>query len=74
MTNAQLYLALGVPIIVNAVINMILFMSLNHRIDDLRNTLGQRINDLREDLNKRFELFEQVVDARLKHLEERKAS
>ena len=51
---------------------------LNSRIDDLRADMGRRFEDLIHLLDARFQAqdeklyrVEQVIDARLKHLEER---
>jgi hypothetical protein len=77
MTNLQLYFAIGVPIISNFLMLTIGFMLINSRISDM----GQRITDLRDEMNRRFDAFEavwrselrrveEVLDARLKHLEE----
>jgi len=42
MTGAQLYLAIGVPVVSNAVMLMIAITSMNHRINDLRATMDAR--------------------------------
>lgn len=67
MTNQQLYLAVGVPVIIYLLgftLNVFVIVwqahSLEKRIDSLRNEMMQAL--LR---------VEQVLDARLKHLEER---
>jgi len=69
MTNAQLYLAIGVPILVNIAFNgaliLLLQISINKRIDDLREAL---ITLWRAELHR----VEEVFDARLKTLEERR--
>jgi hypothetical protein len=41
-TDAQLYLAIGVPVVSNAVMLMIAITSMNHRINDLRATMDAR--------------------------------
>ena len=68
MTNTQLYLAVGVPIIVNIVFNTVLigfmWVYINKRFDLMENHLTQM---WRTELKR----FEEVFDARLKHLEER---
>jgi hypothetical protein len=69
VTNTQLYLAIGVPILVNIAFNgaliLLLQMSINKRIDDLRDSL---IALWRSELHR----VEEVIDARLKALEERR--
>jgi hypothetical protein len=42
----------------------------NSRLSDLRSHMGQRIDDLRDLLRAEFLRVEQVMDARVKHLEE----
>ena len=67
MTNIQLYLAIGIPVIVNATMFALMmayigarFGAVNHRFD------GMRVLWLSE-----LHRVEEVMDARLKHLEER---
>jgi hypothetical protein len=57
MTNAQLYLAIGVPIVVNAVVNAAMLILAVSFLRDLWRAELRRV--------------EEVLDARLKHLEER---
>jgi hypothetical protein len=63
MTNAQLYLAIGVPVVVNAAMLILGFTlqtaHLNKRLDDLRDLWRAELRRV-----------EEVIDARLKHLEE----
>lgn len=63
MTNEQLYLAIGVPIILNAVFNGTMFIRLSA-------TLTKRLDDLKEMWRVELRRVEEVLDARLKHLEE----
>jgi hypothetical protein len=60
MTNLQLYLAIGVPSLVN--IGMITFLYL---------ALAKRMDDFKDIWRAELLRVEQVLDARLKHLEER---
>jgi len=64
MTNAQLYLAIGVPILVNIAFNgalvLLLQLSINRRLDDLRDLWRAELHRV-----------EEVLDARLKAIEER---
>ena len=67
MTNAQLWLAIGVPIVFNTTVtvSMMLFVytALNNKID----ALERHVTELwRSELHR----VEEVLDARLKHLEE----
>ncbi|MGA2738642.1 MAG: hypothetical protein ABSG65_14490 [Bryobacteraceae bacterium] len=59
MTDTQLYLAIGVPIVMNAAMLTLAVTMLSKRFDDMR--------DLWRAVLRRVE---QVLDARLKHLEE----
>lgn len=64
MTNAQLYLAISVPLVANAAMLTLGFtlmtMHMNKRFDDLRDLWRAELRRV-----------EEVIDARLKHLEER---
>ncbi len=64
MTNEQLYLAMGVPVILNVVFNGFLATLLNSRI-------GQLETSLKDTWRAELRRVEEVLDARLKHLEER---
>jgi hypothetical protein len=63
MTNVQLYLAIGLPVVVNTLALGFVFIALNQRLTDLRESL---IALWRAELHR----VEEVIDARLKHLEE----
>ena len=82
MTNQQLYLAIGAPILANAVLMGLLLAYINARFDGL-NGRFEGINQRFEAINQRFDdmralwlaelhRVEEVIDARLKHLEETK--
>ena len=60
MTDTQLYLAIGVPIVANFAMLALFYTALN-----------QRLNDLRDLWRAELHRVEEVLDARLKHLEER---
>lgn len=66
MTNQQLYLAIGVPIVVNILFNGILigivYNALDHRITN-------EIASLKELWRSELRRVEEVLDARLKHIE-----
>ncbi len=47
MTNEHLYLAIGVPIVVNG----LMFLALNWRISDMH----RRLDDIKESFDKRFD-------------------
>ncbi len=65
VTNEQLYLAIGLPVILNIVFNGFMFTSLNSRISQLETSLK---DTWRAELRR----VEEVLDARLKHMEERR--
>lgn len=65
MSNVQLYLAIGLPILVNTLALGFVFVALNQRLSDMRQNL---IDLWRAELQR----VEEVLDARLKHLEDRR--
>lgn len=81
MTNEQLYIVIGVPMLFNAVLIGLLvayinakfegvdtrFESINRRFEGL----NQRFDDMRDLWRAELRRVEEVIDARLKHLEER---
>ena len=82
MTYTQLYLASGVPILFNFGIMLTFFILLNSninaRFDGVRgefnerfNGINQRFDDMRDLWRAELHRAEEVMDARLKHLEER---
>lgn len=78
MSNTQLYLAIGVPLIFNAVYIALLVASTNSRIDAAQRftqagfqSINQRFDDMRDLWRAELRRVEEVLDARLKHLEER---
>jgi hypothetical protein len=64
MTNSQLYLAIGVPILFNAALLGFVWAALDRRIT-------QEVASLKELWRAELRRVEEVLDARLKHLEER---
>jgi hypothetical protein len=75
MTDTQLYLSIGVPILVNAAALGIVATLLMHHITamaaSLRAEMNTRFNALQETWRAELRRVEEVLDARLKHLEER---
>ena len=80
MTNAQLYLALGAPVLLNAIMFGLLMAYINAKFEGV-NQRFEGINERFEGINRRFDdmrdlwrtelrRVEDVIDARLKHLEE----
>ena len=60
MTNLQLYLAVGVPILVNTAALVAVYVLLNTRFTDMRDLWRAELRRV-----------EDVLDARLKHIEAR---
>jgi hypothetical protein len=82
MTDTQLYLAIGLPILFNFGIVLTFFVLLNGNINarfdgargefnDRFNALNQRFDDMRDLWRAELRRVEEVLDARFKHLEER---
>jgi hypothetical protein len=67
LPDTQLYLAVGVPVVMNVAMLTLAVMLLGQRISDM----GQRINDLAKLFAERLRRVEEVLDARLKHVEEK---
>jgi hypothetical protein len=81
MTNAQLYLAIGVPILANAALIGLLLAYMNAKFEGVSERF-EGINQRFEGMDRRFDdmralwlaelhRVEEVLDARLRHLEER---
>ena len=84
MTNMQLYLAIGIPILSNAaLIGLLLayinakfdgvnakFDSINAKFDAKFDGVNQRFDDMRDLWRAELHRVEEVLDARLKHIEE----
>jgi len=81
MTNSQLYLAIGVPILANAALIGLLLAYINAKFDGVNQCfegvdqrfegINQRFDDMRALWLAELHRVEEVLDARLKHLEER---
>jgi hypothetical protein len=78
MTNEQLYLAIGIPMLFNAGLIGILLAYINQRFTEtdrrmtsLEQRLDKRFDDLRDLWRAELHRVEEVLDARLKHLEAR---
>lgn len=74
MTNQQLYLAIGIPLIFNAgLVGLLLaLMSAKFKaMEDRFDGIDQRFDDMKDLWRAELHRVEEVLDARLKHLEER---
>ena len=65
MTNVQLYLSIGVPLVFNSVLIGMLLMYMDRRFD----AVNQRFDDMRGLWLAELHRVEQVLDSRLTHLE-----
>ena len=70
MTDAQLYLAIGVPVVSNAIMLLIFTTLINSRISAFEGAINKRFDDMRELWRTELHRVEEVLDARLKHIEE----
>jgi hypothetical protein len=69
MTDTQLYLAIGVPMIFNTVLLTVFTTMINKRMDDRFHSLNQRFDDMRDLWRAELHRVEEVLDARLQHIE-----
>ena len=70
MTDIQLYLAIGVPVVSNAIMLMIFSIMVGSRLSAFEAAINKRFDDMREIWRTELRRVEDVLDARLKHLEE----
>ncbi len=74
MTNEQLYLAIGFPMLFNATLTGLVVALFNAKfigIDKRFDAVDKRFDDMRDLWRAELRRVEEVLDARLKHLEER---
>ncbi|MGP0076415.1 MAG: hypothetical protein ACLPWF_31255 [Bryobacteraceae bacterium] len=81
MTNEQLYIAVGIPMLFNATLIGFVIAYINARfgkndarfdaIDKRFDAIDRRFDDMRDLWRAELRRVEEVLDARLKHLEER---
>jgi hypothetical protein len=78
VTNEQLYLTIGVPILFNAILITVLFLHMNSRFDGMEKRFGERFDsinsrfdDMRDLWRAELRRVEEILDGRLKHLEEK---
>lgn len=71
MSNAQLYLAIGVPLLVNSIALAAVYVLLNAQMNARFDAVNQRFDDMRDLWRAELRRVEEVLDARLRALEER---
>jgi len=74
MTDTRLYLAIGAPMLFNAVLIGLLVALMNSRfgaVDKRFDAIDKRFDDMKDLWRAELHRVEEVLDARLKHLEER---
>jgi hypothetical protein len=78
VTNQQLYLAIGIPFVLNATLIVVLIAALSAKIDAKFDSvyarldaIDKRFDDMRDLWRAELRRVEEVLDARLKHLESR---
>ena len=68
MTNEQLLLVIGVPILANGIAITILAVTLSSRITGVETSLNKRIDDLAHNVDKRIDDLARHVDRRFDDL------
>lgn len=74
MTNQQLYFAIGLPVLFNGALLALAVMLFSARftaIDRRFDAVDRRFDDMRDLWRAELRRVEEVLDARLKHIEER---
>jgi hypothetical protein len=81
VTNEQLYIAVGIPLLFNAALIGFVIAYINARfgkveskfegIDKRFDAIDRRFDDMRDLWRAELRRVEEVLDARLKHIEER---
>jgi hypothetical protein len=71
VTNTQLYLAIGIPVALNATFLAVAITLLMSHMNSRFDAVNQRFDDMRDLWRAELHRVEDVLDARLKHIEER---
>jgi hypothetical protein len=71
LTNEQLSFAVGVPLIFNAALTVALWLNLKSNINTRFDSVNQLFDDMRDLWRAELRRVEEVLDARLKHMEGR---
>ena len=72
VTNEQLYLAIGVPMLFNAALIGLAVTLFGAHINAKFAAIDKRFDDMRDLWRAELRRVEEVLDARLKHIEERR--
>jgi len=73
MADTQLYIAVGVPMLFNALLITLLLTHMNSKFQGVEqrfNAIDKRFDDMRDLWRAELRRVAEVLDARLKHLEE----
>ena len=74
VTNEQLYSAVGIPMLFNAALLGLVIAYINARIGKVESkvdAIDKRFDDMRDLWRAELRRVEEVLDARLRHIEER---
>jgi len=74
VTNEQLYMVIGIPMLFNATLIGLVIAYINARFDAVGkrfDAVDRRFDDMRDLWRAELRRVEEVLDARLKHIEER---
>jgi hypothetical protein len=74
VTNEQLYIAVGIPMLFNATLLGLVIAYINARIGRVESkvdAIDKRFDDMRDLWRAELRRVEEVLDARLRHIEER---
>ncbi len=72
VTNQQLYIAVGIPLLFNATLIGVLIAYVNAKFQGMEgrcDAIDRRFDDMRELWRAELRRVEEILDARLKHLE-----
>jgi hypothetical protein len=72
VTNQQLYLAIGIPMLFNASVLGLVIVLLSAKFDARFDAIDKRFDDMRDLWRAELRRVEEVLDARLKHIEGRR--
>ena len=79
MNNEQLYILIGVPMLFNATLTGLVLAYINAKVGKVESKMDARFdavdtrfNDMRDLWRAELRRVEEVLDARLKHIEERR--